>query len=227
MAAKKSLKKVGAPAEPAADNPPSKSRRPWYIAMLVVGLLLLGGSAALAYPGTMTGWEQRVFAAVNNIAPPAWVAGQLAKPLSNAVWGMVGLVLILLAVPKFRLRAWQYAVAGGSGYAVAFVLEHIVGRGRPQALPYHVVLRASQSGYGFPSEHIAVVTGLGLTIWPYVAWPWRIFIIALIAAEAWSRVFLGVHAPLDVVGGFAVGMVVVAIIHLTPAKIRRFFKLSA
>ena len=99
---------------------------------------------------------------------------------------------------------------------------------RPIALAgYDVVARAMQGGPGFPSGHVAVVTAIGLTVWPLVSWPWRVFILLLIGAEAWARVFLGVHAPLDIVGGIAVAMTVVGVIHLTPAKIRKFFKVSA
>lgn len=204
---------------------PPRSVKP-YVALLIVGLLLLGGSAVLALPGTMSGPEQQVFSFINGAHLPAWVSEQIAKPISNAVWGMIGLLAVLLLVPKFRLRAWRYSVAGGAAYVTNFLIEHLVGRARPDGLPYEVVLRASQSGPGFPSGHVAVLTALGLTIWPFVSWPWRILIVLLIGAEAWSRVFLGVHAPLDVVGGVAVGMIVVATIRLLPTSIRTFFKLG-
>ena len=208
---------------PETDHP---NYTKWYIALCGVGLLVLGMSALIAYPGAMPDWEQRAFSAVNGVNLPEWVTNQLAKPLSNAVWGMVGLVILLLAVRKFRFRAWQYGVAAGSAYVLAFVLEHLIGRGRPADLPYDVMLRAMQDGPGFPSGHVAVVTALGLTIWPFVTWPWRLLIIVLIMAEAWSRTFLGVHAPLDVVGGVAAGMVVVGAVHLLPPKFKRFFRLS-
>lgn len=157
-----------------------------------------------------------------------WVTEQVAKPVSNAVWGIVGLVILLLLFPKYRLLAWQYAVAAGSAYVLVYIIEHLVGRARPIGLEsYEVVARATQGGPGFPSGHVAVIAALGLTIWPLVSWPWRVLILIFIGAEAWSRIFLGVHAPLDVVGGMAAAMVVVAIIHLTPAKIRKFFRISA
>lgn len=210
------------------DDSQIVSRRPWYIALLVAGVLLLAAATVLVVTGRLDGLEQRVFNSINHAYLPGWVASQLAKPLSNAVWGMVALVVILLLVPKFRLVAWQYAVAAGSAYALITVIEQVVDRARPLGLAgYDVISRATQDGPGFPSGHVAVITALGLTIWPLVTWPWRIFIVLLVAAEAWSRIFLGVHAPLDVVGGAAAAMVVVGVIHLTPAKIRRLFKVAA
>lgn len=217
------------PEPPAAPPPaPVNPRRPWYIALLVVGVVLLGASTTLALTGALAGWEQRAFEVVNHVSLPSWVTDQLAKPVSNAVWGMVFLVVALVAVPKYRLLAWQYAVAAGSAYVAVFILEHLVDRARPAGLAgYEVLMRATQGGPGFPSGHVAVLTALGLTIWPFVSWPWRLLILVLVGAEAWSRVFLGVHAPLDIVGGAAVAMVVVAVIHLAPAKIRRPFRISA
>lgn len=189
---------------------------------------MLGTSIMFALLGTIDGLEQKVFNAANHVSLPDWVTNQAAKPLSNAVWGMVALVLVLLAFPKYRLLAWQYAVAAGSAYVLVFILEHLVDRARPIGLAsYEVISRAMQGGPGFPSGHVAVLTAIGLTIWPLVSWPWRVFIVVLIGAEAWSRVFLGVHAPLDVVGGLAAGMIVVGLIHLTPEKIRRVFRVGA
>ena len=204
------------------------ARRKWYIALAIVGVVALGVTSYLAMTGLLDDMERRVFTFINHAYLPGWVSEQIAKPVSNAVWGIVFLVVALLAVPKYRLLAWQYAVAGVSAYAAAFVVEHIVDRARPIGLEgYNAIMRATQDGPGFPSGHLAVLTALVLAAWPFIAWPWRIALALFVVLEAWSRVFLGVHAPLDVVGGVAVGAVVVAVIHLLPYKVRRIFKLSA
>lgn len=229
MNAKKApLKAVPAPPPNTQEIPKPNKRRVWYIALLVVGILLLASSTTLALLGTFDGLEEKAFNVVNHANLPSWASEQIAKPVSNAVWGMVFLVLALLAIPKFRKLAWQYAVAAGSAYVVVYILEHLVGRPRPADMTaYEPVLRAVQDGPGFPSGHLAVLTALCLTIWPFVSWPWRVFMVLLVGVEAWSRIFLGLHAPLDIVGGVAVAMVAVAVIHLLPAKIRKFFRLSA
>ena len=198
-----------------------------YIILLVVGFIMLAVSAGLALPGRMSATELHIFHLINGVSLPSWVTSQLAKPISDAVYGMVGLVGLLLIFPKYRLLAWQYALAVGASYTGAFIVERLVDRARPAGMTYEVMLRAVQGGPGFPSGHVAVITALGLTIWPMVAWPWRVLIVLLIAAEAWSRLFLGVHAPLDVVGGVAVAMTAVGVIHLLPAKIRKIFKIAA
>lgn len=228
------MKQAKTPQKPSAQPPqpeeaqPANGRRKWYIVLLVVGGVMLAASVFLAMAGWYDNVERRLFDLINHAYLPGWAAEQVAKPVSNAVWGMVFLVAALLLVPKYRLLAWQYAVAAGSARAAVAVLEYLVDRARPVALEgYDAVLRASQGGPGFPSGHVAVLTALVLTAWPLIAWPWRIVLVLLVLIEAWSRIFLGLHAPLDVVGGVAVAAVVVGTIHLLPGKIRKIFKISA
>jgi undecaprenyl-diphosphatase len=200
--------------------------RLWAIVLVVAGVLLLGGSAAIAYGHTMPSWEQAIFTHINGMDLPHWVASQIAKPISNAVYGILALIGVLLLVPKYRKRAWQYAVAGGSAYVLAFIVEHIIGRARPEGLTHDVVLRATQGGAGFPSGHVSTLGALCLTAWFFVSWPWRIGLVVLLAAEAWSRIFLGVHAPLDAVGALGVACIVVGVLHIAPIKLRKLFFLD-
>ncbi|HSX33807.1 MAG TPA: phosphatase PAP2 family protein [Candidatus Saccharimonadales bacterium] len=208
------------PAEPAYPH------KVWYICLVGGGAVLLLAALVSVYHRTMPGWEQQLFRDVNGVSAPKWLANQIAKPLSDAVWALVGLSFVALAVPRFRWRAWQYVAALGSSFVAQYLLEHIIDRPRPALLMHDVVLRAQQGGPGFPSGHVTALTALVLTMWFFVSWPWRALLAALLVAEMWARIFLGVHAPLDVVGGLAMGMLTVGVLHLLPVKLRRFFKLA-
>jgi|GEM_PF-561401 len=196
-----------------------------YWALLALGVLLLGFATAFAASKKMPAWEHSIFVHINGVRAPHWLSAQVAKPISNAVWGIVALVVLFLFIPKLRLTAWQYAAAAGSAFVLASIIERLVQRERPVKLVHDTVLRAAQDGYGFPSGHVSTLAALCLTLWLFVGWPWRILLALFVLAEAWSRVFLGVHAPLDVIGGMGVGCIVVAVLHLLPQRLLKLLRL--
>ncbi|MEB1083489.1 MULTISPECIES: phosphatase PAP2 family protein [Pseudomonadota] len=66
----------------------------------------------------------------------------------------------------------------------------------------------------FPSDHMTVFCGIGLTLFFEGAVAWGIVTLLVGLGVAWARVFLGVHFPLDMVGALVVSLGVYAA--LTP-----------
>jgi undecaprenyl-diphosphatase len=60
-------------------------------------------------------------------------------------------------------------------------------------------------GYGFPSGHAQGA----MVLWGYFAWRFRVYgrMAAIIFLVGLSRIYLGVHSPADVVGGWSIGFV--------------------
>lgn len=88
-------------------------------------------------------------------------------------------------------------------------------------------MRWADSGAGFPSGHVMVVTIILLTFMPYLPKMWRwILPIVGITAVSWSRMYLGLHAPLDIIGGFAIGVGVVTFVKILPKSVGNFLRLS-
>jgi undecaprenyl-diphosphatase len=126
----------------------------------------------------------------------------------GAFW--IALGIVGLAVPKWRAGAWRLLLAIGLTLLINnVVLKPIIARPRPAiaATAAERNLPATPSTYSFPSGHVAVSGAAAITLsrlWPAGRLAWW----ALAALTAYSRLYLGHHYPLDLVGGAVVGILV-------------------
>ncbi|WP_324277900.1 phosphatase PAP2 family protein [Blastococcus brunescens] len=167
-----------------------------------------------ASPGTVGSLERRVFASLNGLPDalraPLWLAqtaGVLAVPLVVAAAALV-------------LRHWRLAVA-----AVLLVpaklgverdlLKVLVPRERPgTTIPGAVLRDVPSAGPSFPSGHALIAFGLVVLLAPYLRRRWVLAALTLAVLNSVARVYLGAHAPLDVVGGAAAGIAVAALLNI-------------
>lgn len=203
---------------------PQYSKQPYiYTGLLCLIVFIVTTIVAL---GGVPAWERDIFMYLNNWQP-AHVVTTLARIASDLVWVVVFLVAALFLIKKYVWAAWRLAVPGVLGYGTVFVLEHIIGRARPEVLlPAETVLRASQDGMGFPSGHAATIAAVMAALWLYLSWKMRVLAVLLVVAVSWSRIYLGVHFPLDVVSGCAVGVGVVCVLQALPYTWRQKLRLA-
>lgn len=95
-------------------------------------------------------------------------------------------------------------------YVINSGLKHALRTPRPFWLDPDVGL-AEAGGYGVPSGHTQTATVVYLYVagWFRRAWVW-VLALAMIFLMALSRVYLGVHALLDVAAGFLIGLLILA-----------------
>ncbi len=171
-----------------------------------VGFAVLLLTSALVWNERVPSWEADLFDAVNGLPDGArfglWPVMQL---------GMIASVVIVPALALAVLRQWRPAAAAASaGFAawvLAKVVKEIVQRGRPPLYLDGVEVREGDgSGLGFVSGHGAVVGALVTALWPYLTRPLRVVAIVLVALVGVGRVFYGAHLPLDMIGGYGLGV---------------------
>lgn len=163
--------------------------------MYVLDLLLAGDAAVRAWLTT------HHHPALDMLMVALSVAGR-----AGAVWLAVTAVLVLLDRRRRRAAA-RVVVALSLAYAMTDgLIKPLVARARPFESPVAIrVLDARPSTYSFPSGHAAASFAAAWTLTH--AWPaGRVLIWTLALLVSFSRIYVGVHYPLDVVGGAVLGL---------------------
>jgi glycosyltransferase 2 family protein len=136
--------------------------------------------------------------------------------LLGSTWAVISLVVGLGLFKKFK-PALDLLAATVTAFGFAILFKLLVARGRPEALMSGVESREIfETGPGFPSGHTAVATAIALTIMTFLPKRYRWGLVTLALLVGVSRIYLGVHMPLDVVGGFGLGLIAAGMIQLLP-----------
>jgi undecaprenyl-diphosphatase len=153
------------------------------------------------------------------------VLDPLFEALSYA--GSFGFIWLAIAVGISGFswsRPWLWTRVGAAiliSESISGALKEWIERDRPPvADPDPETLVELPSTFSFPSGHATVsfacATTLALAV-PRLAVP----LYALAAAISWSRVYVGVHYPLDVLAGAALGVGIAIALRMLAGALRR------
>lgn len=186
--------------------------------MLWLSLSLLIVTTFVAANLRMSSPEQAVFDILYHILQPFNPALLIVTQLGSLAMWLVSVVVAFAA--KQRRVALQLALSGGLAILLTVLLKSLVARPRPfDALEAITHYDRLASGYGYPSGHTAIAVCMALVLWTVFPRSGRWLLLALAAIVAFSRIGLGVHAPLDIVGGALIGFITVRLVQkLYPLK---------
>jgi len=140
--------------------------------------------------------------------------------------------LIILAMLIFGRKKERIAavlvliVLGAADSSVNLLLKHWIGRVRPCNVfsQVHLLAGCSRSG-SFPSSHAANIFAAG-TILTFFYRRALLVWLAIAVTVSFSRIYVGVHYPLDVVGGAFYGILLGALVFIVSKSVFRIQSLS-
>lgn len=195
-------------------------RNPVYLAYFLAALLLFWLGAVIAASGAGA-LEVAIFRAFNNIGGSLdWLMVLFSLP------GTLLAVFVVAFIPLVRRHYANFTkviLAGLGSYAVALGLKSLDFRPRPYELLNNVFVRESSVGAnGYPSGHVAVATAVAIVMYQYIPRRYHKFLTLAVCMVAVSRLYLGVHFPADLLGGFAVGLAVGSLVAFVIGTTRDF-----
>jgi undecaprenyl-diphosphatase len=133
-------------------------------------------------------------------------------------WTPLYLWLIFLIIKKYKQQSWYFLLGAAvtillADQATSSVMKPFFARLRPSQDPglqglVHIVDNYKGGLYGFASSHAANTFGTALfvhlTLRPFYKWISWIFLWA--ALMTYTRIYLGVHYPGDIIVGAIVGV---------------------
>ena len=157
------------------------------------------------------GWNQHFFLLINTSAHPAGSVVQAALLLANSPVVVGPATLVILWIwGRPSQRGGLLAVTGGMLIALGInqVLGMLYFEPRPFMIGLGHTLLPHPPDNSFPSDHATFVWALGIGLIATRATPRIGGVVSVYGLSvAWSRVFVGVHFPLDMLVSAAVGLV--------------------
>lgn len=164
-------------------------------------------------------WDIELFRIIHLDHSRAWL-DPFVRVVSNTGLGEVQIgALLLLCI--FRITR-TFGLWGIAAYAISGIIRNLIAhpldRIRPSNFEWAMPLEPIYLAPAFPSGHASTSFAIAF-MWWYMLRDTRHATLAWLAilwacAVGYSRIYVGVHFPLDVVGGAALGLASASGLHL-------------
>lgn len=128
--------------------------------------------------------------------------------LGNGGWFWIVLCVLLICFGKTRKTGVTAALSLLSGFLITnLLIKNAVARPRPFDTYTQIIpLITRPKDYSFPSGHTCASFAVALVCLRMLPGKWGILPVVLAGMIAFSRLYLGVHYPGDVLAGFLVAL---------------------
>jgi membrane-associated phospholipid phosphatase len=194
------------------EHPPLT--RTGHLLVALGGLVLVTICALIASDGTVGATERSVFRGINDL--PGWLYPFL-WPFQQ--FGNLLVALVIGVVIALVLRNWWVAVAVLAAVVLKLagetLVKELVQRSRPGTTIGDVTMRGDVSAHGlsFVSGHAVMVTAVAGLLTPMLPRRWKWVPWAVVVLNGVTRIYVGAHNPLDILGGIGVGLVIAGVLN--------------
>lgn len=126
--------------------------------------------------------------------------------------------LVVLCLLKLRDRLVRPVVLTGAALVLTFVLGLVAAAAYKERRPFqthHVhQLVAHAADQSFPSDHATAAFGIALAAVLFLSRAWGAVLFVLALLIGFARVYVGIHYPSDIGGGFLCALVGVGVVAL-------------
>ncbi|HEX8464406.1 MAG TPA: phosphatase PAP2 family protein [Abditibacterium sp.] len=186
----------------------------WAVAALFCGVLLplvvLGKIADNVHDGDSFSFDDQILLFFHQFASIKRDSLVMHFTDLGRVQWMVPFCILVTAglwISRRRSQAKFFALSSAGAAVLNVAAKLFFGRDRPALW----TSPAPETDFGFPSGHamvsMAVMLALAILLWPTrYRWPMTLFAVFFVTSIGLTRLYLGVHYPTDVLGGWCAAL---------------------